>query len=68
MIKEKYIEILGTVIWPQIEKAIDNEGWYSNERNDQWLPIAPHNIHKFDYRNENTEIRPIALREWQKKD
>lgn len=49
-----------------IEKGINSEGWYSNERNDQWLPLQSSDMHLYDFRNDNTEVRPKSLNEMEK--
>jgi len=59
-IKESWEKVLRFPL-KTVEKGIDEEGWYSNERNDAWLPILPQDIHLYEYRNDNTEIRPKCL-------
>lgn len=46
-----------------IEKGVDSEGWYSNQRNDQWLPLQGDDMKLYDFRNDNTEVRPKSLNE-----
>jgi len=48
----------------QIEKGIDNEGWYSNERNDAWMPMAAIiDWSQMEFKNNRTEIRPLKLKD-----
>lgn len=61
-IKHEYIELFGFAMYPNIKNGIDSEGWYSNERNGEWLSLTPDKIQKLDFRNGNTEFRPITLR------
>jgi len=63
--KEKIISAYSTIFkhiyFTQIEKGIDSNGWYSNERNDGWLPLQQHEINQLDFRNNNREFRPKSL-------
>lgn len=61
LIKEAYIKIFGEVIFHHIKKGIDEHGWYSNERNDQWLPVGPDTLHKLDFSVDKKELRPKSL-------
>ena len=47
-IKEVYVRIFGEDIFPHIEKAIDENGWYCSEKNDQWLPLQPYQLPKLN--------------------
>ena len=61
-IKEAYIELFGESIYLQIAKGIDSSGWYSNERNDAWLPLQNQRImDKLDFKSGNAELRPKSL-------
>ena len=60
-IKEVYIMIFGENIFPNIEKAIDNEGWYCSEKNDQWLQIQPDQLSILEFRNGNRDFIPKVL-------
>ena len=60
-IKEAYEPLL-QVQFHQIEKGVDNDGWYSNERNDAWLPMAAiKDWSQVEFRNNMTEFRPKCL-------
>ena len=59
-IESEYTKIFKNLYFTDYQKGIDEEGWYSNERNDRWLPILQE-IPLFDFRNNNTEIRPKSL-------
>lgn len=61
LIESTYSKILNNMYFTEYEKGIDQEGWYSNERNDKWLPLSPNQTKLFDFRNDNTEIRPKSL-------
>jgi hypothetical protein len=42
-------------------KAIDDDGWYSSEKNDQWLPLQPNQLPLLDFRNGNRDFIPKVL-------
>lgn len=56
-----YSTIFKNMYFTDYQKGIDTDGWYSNERNDKWLPILPHQIPLFEFRNGNKELRPKSL-------
>lgn len=60
-IEEAYIELFGEKLFQLIKKGIDEGGWYSNERNDEWFPLNHMNYSKVDFRNNYTEFRPKSL-------
>jgi len=60
-IYDAYVELFGKITYPHIDKAIDADGWYSSEKNDQWLVVQPHLIKHLDFRNDNKDLRPKAL-------
>lgn len=60
-IEKHYSTIFKNMYFTDYQKGIDEDGWYSNERNDKWLPVLPHQIQLFDFRNNNTELRPKSL-------
>lgn len=59
-IKAGWAKVL-RVKFSQVEKGIDEEGWYSNERNGDWLPHFGFISGMVDFRLNNTEIRPKSL-------
>lgn len=60
-IKEAYIKIFGEDIFPHIEKAIDSDGWYQTEKNDQWLPLQSYHLSFLQFRNGNKDFIPKVL-------
>jgi len=59
-IKQAYIDLFGEKVFPEIEKGIDEEGWYSNERNGAWLPISNEHLKKIEF-NDKKDFRPLSL-------
>lgn len=60
-IKAFYIVFFGAEIFPLIEKAIDDDGWYCSEKNDLWLKLEPHHIPSLSFRNGNKDFIPTTL-------
>jgi hypothetical protein len=60
-IKEIYIKIFGEIIFQHIEKAIDDEGWYCSEKNDQWLQLQHNHLPLLEFRNGNKDFIPKVL-------
>lgn len=60
-IENVYSTIFSNMYFTEYQKGIDSYGWYYNERNDKWLPLLPHQMVLFDFRNNNTELRPKSL-------
>jgi hypothetical protein len=60
-IKKHWMKSGAICYFSDIEKGVDAEGWYSNERNGRWLPLQPSVIRLMDFRNDNTECRPKSL-------
>lgn len=61
-IKQAYVELFGQSMYINIEKGIDENGWYSNERNDAWLPLQNQPIiNQLDFKRGYTEFRPKSL-------
>lgn len=60
-IKEIYIKIFGEDIFPHIEKAINEDGWYCTEKNDQWLPLQQNHLPFLEFRNGNRDFIPKLL-------
>ena len=60
-VKEVYVRIFGEDIFPHIEKAIDENGWYCSEKNDQWLPLQLYQLPMLDFRNGNRDFIPKVL-------
>jgi len=59
-IKEHWEKVL-RVKYHLVEAGIDHDGWYSNQRNGEWLPLAGTDMHLYDFKNNNTEVRPKSL-------
>lgn len=64
VIESAYSTIFKNMYFTEYQKGIDSDGWYSNKRNDKWLPIQPHQMSLFDFRNDNKELRPKSLSEY----
>ncbi len=62
-IRETYVRMFGLVAFLTIEKAIDDDGWFSSEKSEKWLQIEPHNMSLLQFRNEYKDFRPRVFSE-----
>jgi hypothetical protein len=62
LIKEHWEKVL-RVKYSLIEKGIDHDGWYSNQRNGEWFPLMGQDMNLYDFKNDKTEVRPKSIGE-----